>query len=219
MHSITMSPCQSFQRSPPLSPVFSSFNSAAITIEIDEVYRCDDSGCLFPFAILQSDNAKTCVDSCCTIIKRVKQELVQPRPYFGNLVFHAGGLPHHPLLTSIVSSKCRPPFAQFQVSTQVLGLVLPTCWVQHSHNGPNSPLSTLLLTWVWPPNIFYSPRLGSHVGMPSTAAAGNDFALLGCITPSRCCWQACTVSIDGLHISYYSSRQILMYLQCLWHRS
>ena len=27
-------------------------------------------------------------------------------------------------------------------------------------------------------------------------AAGNDFALLGCITASRCCWQACTVGID-----------------------
>ena len=55
---------------------------------------------------------------------------------------------------------------------------------------------------------FYSSRFGSHVfrggGNPSTAAAGNDFAWLGCITLSRCCWQACTVSIDGLHISYYS---------------
>ena len=29
-----------------------------------------------------------------------------------------------------------------------------------------------------------------------TVAAGNDFALLGCITASRCCWRACTVSID-----------------------
>ena len=29
-----------------------------------------------------------------------------------------------------------------------------------------------------------------------TVAAGNDFTLLGCITASRCCWQACTVSID-----------------------
>ena len=26
-----------------------------------------------------------------------------------------------------------------------------------------------------------------------TVAAGNDFALLGCITASRCCWQVCTV--------------------------
>ena len=29
-----------------------------------------------------------------------------------------------------------------------------------------------------------------------TVTAGNDFALLGAITASRCCWQACTVSID-----------------------
>ena len=29
-----------------------------------------------------------------------------------------------------------------------------------------------------------------------TVAAGNGFALLGFITASRCCWQACTVSID-----------------------
>ena len=29
-----------------------------------------------------------------------------------------------------------------------------------------------------------------------TIAAGNDFALLGFIAASRCCWQACTVTID-----------------------
>ena len=30
----------------------------------------------------------------------------------------------------------------------------------------------------------------------TVVAAGNGYALLGCITASRCCWQACTVSID-----------------------
>ena len=153
MHSITMStlPVFSMLSSPIAS--FAIFNSAAITIEIDEVYRCDDSGCLFPFAILQFDNAKTCVDSCCANTERAEHELVQPRPHPGSLMFHPGGLSHHLLLASIFSSECRPPFAQFLVSTQVVGLVLPTWWVQHSHNGLNSPLSTLLLTRVWPPNI------------------------------------------------------------------
>ena len=35
-----------------------------------------------------------------------------------------------------------------------------------------------------------------------TVAAGNDFVLLECITASRCCWQACTVSVD--EFSYQS---------------
>ena len=30
-----------------------------------------------------------------------------------------------------------------------------------------------------------------------TVAARNVFAMLGCIATSRCCWQACTVSIDN----------------------
>ena len=183
MHSITMSTLPVFSTLSFSIASFSSFNSAAITIEIDEVYRCDDSGCLFQCAILQSDNAKTCVDSCCTIIEPVKQELVQPRPYSGNLVFHAGGLPHHQLLASIVSSKCRPPFAQFQVSTQVLGLVLPTCWVQHSHNGSNSPLSTLLLTWVWPPNLSTllasGPTFSAVVVVSKHGCRGERFRFVG----------------------------------------
>ena len=50
---------------------------------------------------------------------------------------------------------------------------------------------------------FHYPRFGSHVfrggGVPNllgTVAARNDFALLGYITTSRWCWQACPVSID-----------------------
>ena len=48
---------------------------------------------------------------------------------------------------------------------------------------------------------FSSPRFGSHVfrggDVPTgTIAAGNEFALLGFIAASRCCWQAYTVSID-----------------------
>ena len=39
------------------------------------------------------------------------------------------------------------------------------------------------------------PRRCSNFAAAGTVAAGNDFALLGCITTSRCCWHACTVSI------------------------
>ena len=35
-----------------------------------------------------------------------------------------------------------------------------------------------------------------NVFTAGTVAARNEFALLGCIAVSRCCWQACTVSID-----------------------
>ena len=55
---------------------FSSFTPAAITIEIDAVSRCDDSGCSFSFDFLQSDGLKTCVGSCCANIERAEHELV-----------------------------------------------------------------------------------------------------------------------------------------------
>ena len=41
-----------------------------------------------------------------------------------------------------------------------------------------------------------------------TVAAGSDFALLRCITTSRCCWQACTFSIDGFSHQSMSRRNI-----------
>ena len=52
----------------------------------------------------------------------------------------------------------------------------------------------------------YSPCFGSSFfrggDVPTfTLATANDFSLMGCITTSRCCWQACTVSIDEFSIN------------------
>ena len=52
------------------------------------------------------------------------------------------------LSLSLFPSECPPPFAQFQVSTQVLALILSTCWAQHFRHALTSSLSTLLRTRV-----------------------------------------------------------------------
>ena len=88
--------------------------------------------------------------------------------------------------------------------TQVLPFLLPTCWVWQSHHASTSPPSTLLLTRLCPPSISpllasgptFSAAAVSNFATAGTVAAGNDFALLGFITASRCCWQAYAVSID-----------------------
>ena len=46
------------------------------------------------------------------------------------------------------------------------------------------------------------PRRCPSFAAAGTVAAGNDFALLGGITTSRCCWHGCTVSIE--EFSYQS---------------
>ena len=99
------------------------------------------------------------IERCCANIERTERELFQPRPCPDGLVFHADDLPHRPLSPSLFPSKCPLPFTQFQVSTQVLTLVLPTSWVQYSQHAltqhaSTSPSSTLLLTRVCPRSIF-----------------------------------------------------------------
>ena len=44
----------------------------------------------------------------------------------------------------------------------------------------------------------FSRRRYTNFAAADTAAAGNDFVLLRCITIRRCCWQACTVSINDV---------------------
>ena len=51
-------------------------------------------------------------------------------------------------------------------------------------------------------------RRCSNFATAGMVAAGNDFALLGFTTTSRCCWQACTVSIDEVLHQSMSERNI-----------
>ena len=48
----------------------------------------------------------------------------QPRPCPGGVVFHAGGLLHRPFSPSLFPRKYPLPFAQLQVSTQVIVVIV-----------------------------------------------------------------------------------------------
>ena len=107
-------------------------------------------------------------------------------------MIHAGGLPHRPLPPSLFPSKCPPPFAQFQVSTQVLAFVHPTRWVQHSHHASTSPSSTLLRTRLCPPSIptllapgptRFPRRRCTNFAAVGTVVAGNNIFLMGVVSP------------------------------------
>ena len=101
------------------------------------------------------------VDRSCVDVECTERELVQLRSRSGDLVFHAGGLPHRPLPPSLFPSKYPLPFAQFQAfSTQVLAFVFPMCLVKHSQHTSTSPSSTILLTRVCPPSISTLLALG-----------------------------------------------------------
>ena len=134
------------------------------------------------------------VDRCCANVGRTERELLQSRPRPGGLVFLAGGLSFRPLPRSFFPSKYPPRFTQFQVSsTQVLGFVLPTCWVRHSPPPPRllhrrhfcllaCALQPFLLSSIRVPRFprWWCPNLAT-TGMVAT---GNDLALLGCINAS-----------------------------------
>ena len=94
---------------------FPPFNPATITAEIDAVSKCNDFGSSVPFDLLRLlENVTTscstgsqqgvkvadavnAVDRYCANVERAERKLVQSRPRPGGLLFHAGGLPHHPL--------------------------------------------------------------------------------------------------------------------------
>ena len=143
---------------------------------------------------------KDAVDRCCANVERTERELLQPRPRPGGLVFLAGGLPLRPLPLSLFSSKCPSPFTQFQVfSTQVLAFVLSTCWMQSHHALTSHRRHFCLLACTLRASLLSSLRVPSfprrrcpNFATAGTVATGNDFVLLGFITASQCCWQACT---------------------------
>ena len=105
-------------------------------------------------------------------------------------MFHADGLPHHPLSPSIFQRKYSPPLAQFNV--QVSGLRSGSCLRSSGVLDASIADAFTYLRGV-PSEPFYSPRFGSSHVFPrrrctnfapaGTVAAGNDFALLGYASP------------------------------------
>ena len=216
---------------------FPALNHGTIPTKEYAASRCRNFGSSVPFRLLQSDDVTTlcstgsqqgvdvadtvdAIDRCCANVERAERKLLQSRPRPGGLVFLADGLPLRPLPSSPFPSKYPPLFIQFQVfSAQVLAFVLPTCWVRHSRHASTSPSSTLLPTRVCPPSI--PPLLASGPTFSAAAMSqlycrrhgcrGKRFRFVGCITASRCCWQACTVSIDDILHQSMSSRNIDLY--------
>ena len=141
------------------------------------------------------------VDRCCRNVERAARQLLQPRSRPGGLVFLTGGLPLRPLAPSLFlrlslsSSCCLPRF-------------LPSFFRRVGCGTPTTPrllhrrhfcllacaLRAFLLSSLRVPR--FPRRRCPNFATAGTFAAGNDFSLLGCITASRCYWQACTVSID-----------------------
>ena len=153
------------------------------------------------------------VDRCCTNVERAARQLLQPRPRPGGLVFLAGGLPLRPL-SHFLSARFLRRFFRANVlrlslsSSCFLPRFLPSFFRRVGCGTPTTPrllhrrhfcllacaLRAFLLSSLRVPR--FPRRRCPNFATAGTVAAGNDFSLLGCITASRCHWQACTVSID-----------------------
>ena len=189
---------------------FSALDSAAITTETDAVSKCHEFGSSVPFGLRQSNNVTLCstesqqdvdvtdtvnaVGCCCYAnVECAKREFVQLRPRSGGLVFHADDLPLHSTAPSLFVSKCPPPFSQFQVFSIRF---FPSFFRRAECSTPNTPillhhqnffllacaLRASLLSSLGVPH--FPRRRCTNVAVAGTVAAGNDFALLDCITTS-----------------------------------
>ena len=186
------------------------------------VCRCRNFESFVRFGLLQSDDVTTlcstgsqqgvdmtdtvdAVDRCCVNVECTERELLQPRPRPGGLVFLAGGLPLRLLprrfflanaLCLSLSSWCFLPRFLLSFSRRV-GCGNPTApRILHRRHFclRACALRAFHLSSLRVP--LFPRRRCPNFATAGTVAAGNDFTLLGFITASRCCWQACTVSID-----------------------
>ena len=193
---------------------FSASGSAAFTAEVDAVSRRHNFGSSVPFGLPQSNNATTlcntgsqqgvnvadtltAVNRCCANVERAECELVQPRPRPGGLVFHAGSLPHRPRPPSFF----RANTLRYSLSSRCLPMFLPSLLRRVGCTTPNTPRLLhrrhfCLLACDLGAFLLSSLRVPRFPQRWCMVAAGNDSALLGCISTSRCFWQACTVRID-----------------------
>ena len=204
-------------------PPFPSLSPAAITTKTNAVCRCRNFGSSAPFGLLQSDDVTTlcstgseqgvdipdtvdAVNRFCANVERAERELLQPRPRPGGLVFLADGLPLRPLPPSLFRANTLR--LSLSSSRCFLPRFVPSFFRRVGCGSPTTPrllhrrhcrllaraLRAFLLSSLRVPR--FPRRRCPNFVTAGTIAAGNDFALLGFIAASRCCWQTCTVSID-----------------------
>ena len=190
---------------------FPALNHGTITTKKDAVSRCRNFGSSVHFGLLQSDDVTTfcstgsqqgvcvadTVDRCCANVERTERELLQPRPRPGGLVFLAGGLRKSARFPRRFS---RANTLRFLLSSGCfLPRFLPSFFRRLGYGTPTTPrllhrrhscllacaLRAFLLSSLRVPR--FPRRRCPNFATAGTVAAGNDFALLGGITASRCC--------------------------------
>ena len=194
-----------------LSSAKSSSNHAAITAEKDAVSRCRNFGSSVPFGLLQSNDVTAlcstgsqqsvdvpdtvnAVDRCCANVELAERELLQTRPRPGGLCF----LRAHFLSTRFPRRFFRANALRLSLSSRCfLPRFLPSFFRRVGYGTPTThrflhrrhfcllacALRAFILSSLRVP--LFPRRRGPNFATAGTVAAGNDFALLRCITASR----------------------------------
>ena len=189
-----------------------------------------DFGSSVLFDLLQSNNVTTlcstgsqqgvhvadtvnAVGSYCANVDRAGRELLQSRPHPGYLVFMRAAflIDRFPrrffranALRLSLSFRCLPRFLPWFFRRVEFGTLTTPRLLRSRHF---CSLACGLRVFILSSHRVsrFPRRRYTNFG---TVAAGNDFALLGCVTTSRCCWQACTVSIDEFSRQSTSCRDV-----------
>ena len=200
---------------------FSPFDPATIPAEVDAIPGCHNFGSSVSFGLLQSDDVITlsgtysqeAVDvanvvdtfySCCAHIKSVEREFLQPPPRSDGVVLHAGAF----LTARFFGRFSRAIAFRRSLNSRFLPRFPPWFFRRVGCDTPTSldfsVVDSLAYKHVTYERFFSTLRVprfrrrSPNVAAAGTSAAGNDFALLGCITAGRCCLYGCTVSIDEI---------------------
>ena len=200
---------------------FSAFDPAASTAKVDALSKGHGFGSSVSFRLLQPKSATTLcspgsqqcvdltdpvnfVDRFCAYVERAKREVVQPRPRPGGFVF---------LRTDFLSARFARRFFQRNglrlslSSRYFLPKFLPSFFLRVGSSIPNTPRllhrrRCFLLSCALRGSLSSSLHVPCYLRRRSTVAAGNGFTFFGCMTSSRCCWEAFIV---GIHESSHQS--------------
>ena len=212
-----------YRQSNPILPFPALDHDATITTKKDAASKCRDFGSSVSFGLLQSDDVTTlcstgsqqgvdvadtvnAADRCCVNVERAERELSSRDLALAALCL---------LRVDFLSARCPRRFFPANAlrlllsSRCFLSRFLPSFFRLVGRGTPTMArllhrrhfcllactLRAFFLSSLRAPR-FPRRRCPNFATADTVVVAGNDFALLGCIAASRCCWQACSISID-----------------------